>query len=314
MNKKGLFFSAIAVLLVGLMIIGFAQKIHVPVNSNMPVIERRVLIVNEFVNNLQNTYIERLIRIGTIRTLESIDELGNFENVLIKGSTGDENYALNNSLKQLSITAEKELNIYSNLTPIKAIISQDEDTGPWNVKVNLTLSIFVDGDVAVWNKTTNIVSVVSIIGLDDPLYSRNQFENKIRKGRDINGLNQFRLNLDDQSYNFDSLAPSYLNRFSGEAASECCGIESYLNPNQMKLKAKNTSYVDYCYFKNRCIQGPYGEFIFEIDSISSDKKNEEYFGFRLDNYHIQKLNLSDDSGESCKYIGGNEWQDDPGCN
>lgn len=361
-SKKAMFFTLIAILIVGLLVLTFSTKIDPTIKGHLPVVERRITAVNTFVHDIETTYLERMLRIATLSAFnklvenqessasfiqqEEFDSI--FQELALNGTLYDsaENKHtpiltesnMNAMLQKLSDISKNELHVKSKFEPLSLNVFQNNETGPWNVGINFTINYFVDGDLAAWNKSTNIITKFKIIGLEDPLYTFNAA--KLNNGKDFKNLiindkvndnwtiENFALHVRNQAYRYDSKAPSYLLRLIGDnSASGCCGIESMVNLNRMDAEPnKNATFVDYCYWNNLCIGEDYGNFIWTIEGDKSGKQNITYYGderdmlpehefyrFKLDTYHIGRYNLTEYTSKFCKYDFGNGLWNGTGC-
>ncbi len=361
-SKKAMFFTLIAILIIGLLVLTFSTKMDIRIKGHLPVLERRITAVNIFVHDIENTYLERMLRISTLSafnalianqetsknylTREEFDPV--FAELAMNGTLGvDDNnnkimilrkYNLNSMLNELAKISKDELHVKASFEPRTLNVFQNNETGPWNIGINFTINYFVDGDLATWNKSSNIITQFSIIGLEDPLYSysskqNNQGENhkNIIKADNFNEnwtIENFRLFVRDQTYRYDSKAPSYLLRLINDYnASGCCGIESMINLNIMQDEEnRNATFVDYCYWSNICIGEDYGNYIWTLEGDKFSKPNITYYGeerdtqpenefyrFKLDTYHIGRYNLTEYTARFCKYDFGNGLWNGTGC-
>lgn len=346
-NKKAMFFTLISILIIGLLVLTFSIRIDLKIKGHLPVLERRITAVNTFVHDIENTYLERMLRISTLSAFNALranqkaskkyltrDEFvpvfaelalngtlevdGKKESILAKRN-------LNSMLNELAIISKDELHVKTRFEPVSLNVFQNNETGPWNVGINFTINYFVDGDLATWNKSSNIITQFRIIGLEDPIYSYNSKQDLQSNNKNIitaNGFKEnwtienFKLFVRNQTYRYDSKAPSYLLRLINDiSASPCCGIESMINLNNMKIEEnKNATFVDYCYWSGICIGEDYGNYIWTIEGDKFSKPNITYYGeerdtlpehefyrFKLDTYHIGRYNLTDYTANFCKY-------------
>ncbi len=157
----------------------------------------------------------------------------------------------------LSTNAEK---INANLTLQNPTISISQDD-PWNIKItlNTTLIIKDKGNLASWNKTSSIVSLIPITNFDDPIYSANT------QGKVLNRINQtpyqtfvtgadytnLQTHFQNSLYKTSTSAPNFIMRLQGNLSASPTGIESLVNPQKLAdvgISAKYKSVVDYIYF------------------------------------------------------------------
>ena len=70
--KKAMFFTLIAILIIGLLVLTFSTKIDIKIKGHLPVLERRIIAVNTFVHDIENTYLERMLRISTLSAFNAL--------------------------------------------------------------------------------------------------------------------------------------------------------------------------------------------------------------------------------------------------
>ncbi len=187
---------------------------------------------------------------------------------------------------------------------------QDNRTGPWQVGVKLGINYTVSaGDVRLGN-AENISVVFDITGLPDPLYGvesqRTPLDGNAKYTNYFNATNLTRWNLSSlyyeaewRLYKHDSNGSSFLARFLGRnLPSECCGVESIINPYAMTGVNGNVErpYVDWCYYlppgePDRCTPEATGA-LWNVSCITTNIDNTKFYRFALDTYHSVKYNIS----------------------
>ena len=195
------------------------------------------------------------------------------------------NSTLTNWSNRIIQASQDTLNVKTIINISNVRISQ---TQPWFVDSQMDLNFTVKSDVATWEKNVTIKTTVSIEGLPDPYYLLNTRDSV--KGSHNNNINRSIIEFDQwdtskvrealKNGNYmhfeNSEAPSFLMRFTNTiAASNCCGIESFVNPNILDSSDQKESYVDYLFwvhaFNARCselynINGLWNEFnFFKLD-------------------------------------------------
>lgn len=231
-------------------------------------------------------------------------------------------HTLPDVLEKISNLSRDELHINTTFTSYNVSVYQDNTTTPFEIGFELNITFFVNATVAIWNGTRTIRTKVSIEGVDDPYYNLNsggKFVPKIRAA-DIGMMNvsanaslwnftMFIRHLDETTYAWEIKAPNFLTRMENRTdASECCGIESLINPNRMGFNTTGTdiymSYVDYCFYGKNCPGSmPNNMSLWtELCSddnvcITSDNPKQKYYKFKLEQYHIVKYNLTEYQGE-----------------
>jgi len=331
-NKRGMFFTLIALLIVGLLVLVFSSKVDTSIKGHLPVLERRITSVNAFVSDIENTYIERMLRIATLSSFnamidyqkaagfimpEQFDSV--FAELALNGTINNVPQAavtetnLKALMKTLSDISDEELHIDAIFYPIAINVFQNNETGPWHVGINFTINYFVDSRLetpTAWNRSSNKITKFRITQLEDPVYTFNavsDFRNIII-AENFKGnwtADSFKEHIRQQTYRQDPKAPSYLQRLINDSrASTCCGIHSMINLNLMEDEPnRNATFVDYCYWSDVCLGDDYGNFIWTVDEITNEnlERNKEFYRFKLDTYHIGRYNLTDYTAKLCMY-------------
>jgi hypothetical protein len=215
-------------------------------------------------------------------------------------------YTIEAQLEELSEMLAQEVKVDAEFTNHRINISQDMNTQAWNVRVVYLTDMMFDGGLASWNKTIKINTTVDIMNLSDPWYMGNaHFNNPISVSPyDEWGSVNTKDHLDSMTYKFEANAPTILMRFknltNSTNASQCCGMESLMNPVLTGVPLRNISYVDYCYWSDACVgeETTYGIFIWKIQGITSTF----YPWFRLDSFHKTEYGVDTEFFDpECRY-------------
>jgi len=332
-SKKGVFFTFMAILVVSVLVLAFSSDVYVTSKNKIPVIKSRVKTADNYLRNLETSYLETSLYTSSYNALNSIilyiihedDFLGSendlnakFKEVLLSGTINDgenisEKYGIDlmeentfiHRLEDIEKMSQNVLHITTRFDEdnINAIIFQSDNTGPWQVGVNLTMNYSVDADVAVWNKTKTFSMVISIIGFDDPLYLINPSTPYYHPIKETSfndtewNIDTLKIHIANATYRHESNesiehSPNYLMRFYNSASpSLCCGIESMINETVCE-GVDDKSYVDYCFWSEECNIGTdYGMKLYNITDISNST-----YPFKLDSYHVGKYNVTKEVG------------------
>ena len=316
MNKRGVFFTASAILLVGLAVIAFVILKGEPITGHA--VQTRILTLDNFLKDAQSD-LDRAVRIATIRTL--VD----FESEIINSGTYIDDVLAAYPIAILNGTYQNaSLPLVGNatLTSWESRVSQKaaeiginlnvtfggtniRHSSPWDVlaTVNATFIVSDNTGLARFNNDYTSTADINIIGLEDPLYIINSggiITNIINQtiyefGGDEDNNNEIEEEefLDHSKkgyYIAHSDAPDYLMRLEGNLGSSSNGIESlvYLQKfidNSITIKQKTI--VDYLYFSNQSVADCY------IDDLPS--------WFRIDYPHHDTYGIEADEGE-CELI------------
>ncbi len=226
------------------------------------------------------------------------------------GRTFMDNRNFTQRLRDIENSSKSTLQIETNFSrdwygDYNVVLFQNNGTGPFQVGVNLTINISVNAGIAWWNNTERISTVFSFDGIEDPVYS-------VKSQSDLGGIytnvfNQTNLTswnvtntfkeIEWRRYRYDSEGSSFLTRFTeADENSECCGIESFINPFVMASASVGTiekPYVDWCFFGTRCPLNQPG-YLWNISCITdTSPAPEKFYKFALDTYHADSYNLTD---------------------
>ena len=327
-NKKGIFFTFIAVLLIMVLTTVFKPETELSFNKDIPVIKTRVTKINDFVTDFENVYLPNIMKLTTYRALTAltyymdvtdvflIDLQEDFKEVFLYGTINNnqiddiisEDIMKNNTCinwtNRVKESAEDALNLDLNFDITGVNIYQ---TTPWLIDINLTLDYSVSSETANWTRNNVLIKTkLSIDNLYDPLYyviTDGNYKKKINQ-TDIkfgewntNNLSNF---IDEEEYVHwkSSNALNFLMRFTEDfSASECCGIESAVNPVKLELTPLNPDqeeiYLDYLFFNTA--NGPYPcprvNELYYIDNPCMDPR------FKLDWNNVVGYNVTDDAVE-----------------
>jgi hypothetical protein len=182
-----------------------------------------------------------------------------------------ENFLVGNADK---INADIEL-----LNPKISIKQKD----PWNLEVTLDINIIIEdqGDLAKWNRSISVSSLIPVDNFLDPIYhvgTSSQVTNKVKKtpyanfvsGADTTNLTN---HFQNSYYIASTSAPSFYNRLQGNFSADPNGIESLVNPQTLAdqgVDAKYKTVVDYIYFSS---QDPAKYTITGIGNLILDDEN-----------------------------------------
>ncbi len=328
-GKKGIYFTLITVLILSVMLISFSANTYVSQSQDIPVVSTRVQIADNYVKDINDFYLERALYASSYWALESLSLYQNqtgasfsdradvnkkFKEVMINGSINGQDIdtitrrkIMNNNtfLHRLGQIENASMAAYSIKTSfdkdaggMDVSIGQSDITGPWKVSVNITAKYTVDAGLARWNRTARTQTLLEIYDIDDPLYfvDGNKFQRSIRQtpftSWNVSNLQLFILN---GSYRYEANGTSFLDRYYGNVSpSECCGIESALNPNALGTTDTDKSYIDWCFLSSRCPPNVAGQ-IWNITGITSANPGQNFYAFKLDDYHVVIYNVSQEA-------------------
>ena len=350
-NKKGLFFTLIAILMVAVFFAALSPRQGDDLRDKIPVTEARMAVADNFITLLRTAYIPAALRTSSYNAMVSIseyqksnglrfgsyDELQrHFAEVMINGSMDCGTYrsveqcicnctstnlsymknkTLTKRLRDIVELSDSDLQIRTNFSyrDYKVSLFQDNGTGPFQVGVNATINFTSTNGLAWWNFTETYSVVLNVEGIEDPLYgveSRNVTQDgTIYTNRFVetnitewNATTVFK-QIDERKYAYNPRGTSILTRFTvANESSPCCGIESFINTHVMNNSnitgTTGKSFVDWCFFGDRCPEGrPNVDpgHLYNISCITNASRNEKFYKFRLDVYSISRYNLTQDA-------------------
>lgn len=326
MNKKGIFFTFIAVTIVAALIIIYTPSGSVVnIGAGITVVKTRVNTVNDFVLDLENSYFESILKVSTHKAIlalisyvndtdnnEPFDDLDKlqevFSDVVLNGDILFQSQlimdgnTINDWLDNMIDISRDTLNVDSEFKVNSVEISQ---LRPWFVELTLDINFSVTSETASWNVTNFIVNTeLGIQNFNDPYYLANtkgDYENKINKTDtefDEWDVEKVKDHIKHGTYvHFPtSQAPNFLMRFTKDISpSSCCGIESLVNPIVLAdltppVLSVDVSYADYQFWSTT----PDCENLFTVDDITDD-----YPDTKFDLGHLVLYNITQDTQQVC---------------
>lgn len=325
-NKKGIFFTLIAILMVSVFFVALSPRPTSDAIDTMKIQEFRIDSSDNFVRLVRHAYIPATLRTSSYLALEVLsdyqkstgerfadhDELEEkFAEVMTSGSLNGvpvekmSGKALKTRLEDISNLSRSTLLINSRFSYSDYDVSlyQNNDTGAFQIGVNATISFFAGDTLAKWDKAETYSIVFNSEDIEDPLYSvgsRNitkdgtVYTNRFRKtNATVWNLTTVFRQIDERLYYHNPKAPSILARFTNQSApSECCGVESFINPNAMNhpniTGQTGKSFIDWCFLDPGCNESR----TFNITCITKNQRNQKFYNFRLDIDSILWYNLT----------------------
>ncbi len=307
-NRKGVFFTFIAIGLVSLIVYSFTIHTGYVYRDSMFVIETRVSTISDFIKDVE-TDINRGLYISSFRSLLAIEDFitsnnsfipdidSAFKEALLNATVMNESNPLLEGasfpdwMEKIKEEADK-IDIIIDFTASNITINQSD---PWtvNVEVDILFNVTDKRKTASWLRTRHIITQISVIGLEDPVSSLNTYNkivNKIIRANqtDFDNLDVLKQHLANSYYIASEHGPSFLMRLEGNLSNSTMGIESIVNFDKLMIQGldiKTASAVDYIYFSNVSISS----------CIINETFNETgYEWFRLDNddnYHLNTYNV-----------------------
>ena len=311
MNKKGMFFTVLAIAFIIVFIFAFTFKVGSRLTNQMQITEARVSSINEFILDLERDT-ERGLYISSYRALLAIEEYivnqgefvndvnSAFQELLINGTLNGTTPSLIESSTFTQWTSQvssegDNFNLNINITPEEVSIAQKD---PWNVEVSVDLNYFIEDEAQTskWDYTKTINTTISIINFEDPLYvvnSLGRLTNTIQESPfegnytyQITGdwyTDNFVEHINQSYYAENPNAPSFLMRFENNINASENGIESMVNLKKVSdfglTVDTDASIVDYLYWNN--------------DNSGNYRVNDTVSWIKLDLTHLSRYNLTE---------------------
>ena len=271
MNKRAAFFTLIAIAILSLFAFSYSfyslsTERH-SVESRIESLNRHILSMQEdfrrkvYITSFRIIFIyeRNIAKTGEYADISTFDEL--FFNGTIDGEIDPDDETLlhgvlfEDIISSLNESAN-ELNLIIDFTNPEVLITQED---PWNVKVVLSGNLEINdlSGLASWNKSTEIVSYISIHHFEDPIYIVNTLGLIPRKFVQTpytfsdSDLTNLTLHLENNYYVASTNAPSFLNRLQGDFSADENGIESLVHLPELTsqgFSVRDKSIVDYIYF------------------------------------------------------------------
>lgn len=257
-EKKGIFFTFIAITIMAVFIILFTPQADVSLQKNAQAVTTRTTKIDNYVNDVENSYLPTVLKSSSYKAILSmvlyVKETGSyiepnkldsiFFTIMKNGTLTDprdgkyksidaitgKDIMKDNTLidwfKRINQTAYDSLNVDTRLQINKIEISHKD---PWHVDVKLNASLrVISENVAQWDNNNLFVDAnISIEGLPDPFYLKETggaYLNKINKSNITEpadwDVKKVKQHVKHGNYIHwpNSNAPSFLNRLVGSTS------------------------------------------------------------------------------------------------
>ena len=311
MNKKGLFFTFIAISILTLMFLSIMGGYSVR-NYHGEVVKAQYDVLDSHNSNLKS-YARNLLFVQSKKAFtdllsytESSGPIDNvtlrFEELVMNATLFDSSVNApsmdNRGFRDWTLTmdekAEEFLLLESNMDIVDPRPVQHS---PWRVTIYADVVINTSKGNLSYDARETVNITLSILGWNDPLYYHNNLENiiNITSVFDFDQVSTFEM-LEQRTYRHNHYAPNFLQRLENStSSSNCCGIESLVHAgedyfNITSMYQYNRSYVDHLFWsKNRsCEVGDQPLFTFNYIS-----NQEEAIGFKLDSVYMSIYGMNE---------------------
>ncbi len=309
MNRKGVFFSVVAILLAGLTIASFLAYNNYKYTDQMSIIKVRVSSMDDFLSNVEGD-LSRALYISSFRGLISLNDYitninkskgklldnvsADFIQIVTNGTIGNDSQIeilmVNQTIYDWIVKIQdigEEIGLNTNITLNTIEISH---SGPWTIRIDANFSLFLDDKkgLASWESEIVNFAEVPITDFRDPLYA-NRTQGAFRK--------IIRSNVTSAEWNLTKLlkfyetgryiqedgAPTFLMRMENDIGNGGSnGIMTIIDCENDLAPAINRSKVDFVYWRG---------IVTNTSDITGITETYEYFS--LDPDHVIFFNVSD---------------------
>ncbi|HLC57800.1 MAG TPA: hypothetical protein VJH95_04465 [Candidatus Nanoarchaeia archaeon] len=282
MNKKGIFFTFITVLLILVILSAYLIKTSYSPTASIQKSRAKVIAINAFVKSF-DSIIERALQASSKQTIiSSLDYISTsapkayipsfkaeFPGIIYTGKyngqdlikmedTNPKSMNLRNTLHMVQ-GISKDSNIYLTYSPVTLQDITIQHLSPWEIEVALTLKNIVVSDSSELSETEvswnlgdrTIRTKLYITDYPDPLTLKENGEELTIRKSTITEFNQ-KTDLDkfiaEQSFLAHGDGPNFLQRISGEFTNDINGIERVLDGKRGNDPTPTDSFVDFYYW------------------------------------------------------------------
>ncbi len=334
LNKKGVLFTLVSLVVSSFLILTFSGQTTVPLDSETETIRFRVGIIDRQAQTFES-FSRDALRTSLYRSLiymsdeveendaffNSVDDVkSNLKQCMINATlnlAGEkhncsaqnqrENITISYWLDELQNLSHSKMNLKLNYSIEEINVSQKF---PFQINAKMTLNYSVGDFFAKVNRNVTVSTAVSIQGINEPmtLYYRD-VDNEIYETHiEPSGWNKENLSNFTRSsdYRYHEDAPSLLMRYAGQLSnSTCCGIETVFSENVHSgvNKVENVSQIDHYYYdylenvvRFNCST------VYDISTSPPPDPVPVLDGIRMDDKHLVNFNIQSEN-----------WTEQPGC-
>lgn len=324
--RRGVFFSITAIIIATLLI--FTSLIINSQKAKEPLVSEDVRI------NMLNLYIDSLfqfskdaLKISSFKALNNLSEYTgknklfsnkeDFETALkeciLNNKLPDENPCMEDKYSFVNLTNNFIKNTKTRLgveTEYEVLSLSLSEEFPFEISIEIFVNYIIKDIYASWNISMHKITVnMNIDFIEDPMINFLKKEDIYSGGKRIikrTSFSEYDWNesktaefIEREEYRFYSGAPSFINRFLDEfPASECCGIESLLIPEYVKIsQPENRSFTDWQiakFKKFNCTKRETAEIDWGITPPP------DYDDLYLDIQHLITYNISQEGWVFCR--------------
>lgn len=332
LGKKGVFLTFISIAIIAAIIL-VSTPTTTNLKDDLKVVEIRISKVDEYVIDLEKVYLENTLKAVGRRTIIALIEymnsenlfLSNFEDafseVLLNGTIDGTNiddfidpdimtgktykdYLYANDAISVKKAAENAFNVQTDFEELIVENIRVSQISPWflDIEADILYNVSTTEGTASWTRNVTIKTSIDIEKFDDPLYlvkTSGSIRNKIRRsGTKFNEWDRDKVKdfITDGNYTHfeNSEAPNFMSKFTDDSTgSSCCGIESFVDPNNAAISDRTVNYADHSYWGS-VISCPSSS-LYTVNGIT----NGGFPNFKVDFDHLVLYNLLEHGSLNC---------------
>ncbi|MBU2561148.1 MAG: hypothetical protein KKD17_02540 [Nanoarchaeota archaeon] len=256
-NRKGIFFTLIAVSLLGIILFSYTVTYSYSLQEKSTIIETRVDTMNRFLHSV-DADMENAIYISGYRAIVGLTDFVTLNGTYVSNTTDalvelfingtvegyNSSLMMNNTFPHwIDKIGEKGAEIGVNLTVNITSVSVYQ-TSPWSVRfvVESSINLTDQTSTAEWYKEKSLYSDVSILGFEDPWYAlhtngmiikrinQTVYDGNFTVGNDTSNLHD---HVAKTYYIAFNASPDFLMRFENNHNASIYGIESMVNKTEI---------------------------------------------------------------------------------
>ncbi len=303
-NKRAVFFSFFAILLISAFVMLYSFRPSASLREDAGSAKSKVLSVNSFFKTINTGFMEQMIKTSAVRAFSIMSNKSNikynsdlnktFSELILNGTINNnpvvlmENFSVSHIINNLSFLSYKHMGIKTNISFSRFCLNQSV---PWYVNIFFNVTYNITKDKINFNITQQKKYNISIIGLNDPLFEANGFHRRIYATNISNWtIENFTIFYASQRYRARRGSPSYLLRLMNKSLPSDYGIESILNASVVGIA--NYSYVDYMFW-NKSVNCSNAVLFNITTSLIPDSHKQILF----DTFHIGYYNITNENWE-----------------
>ncbi len=267
LNKKGMFFTLIAIALLSLFLLSYSIY---SLTADRQSVNKRIDTMNTFVFSLdkdlpRQIYISgfRFIFLAEKKIIEEGSYISNtnelFNEAFYNGTLESAPQSIMNGARFSDISDSLKqkagkINLDAEISPISLEMKQES---PWSITVTLKAEIIITdrANLSRWNQTAEIKTEIPVENFEDPLYvigTNGKITNKlVRANYSFASTSDLLLHVQNSRYIASASAPSFIDRLEGRNEASINGIESLVYLPELSaqgIQVFQKSNVDYIYF------------------------------------------------------------------